>query len=197
VKRIFVLAFILFSIFISSSNAFAAYPYFSTENNGLTTGISGVTIKYFLTSGAAANRLNTDIPNSVDKWVNTTSILWTPLWMQRTSTQSVSQMDFYSVYWIPDMYGNTTLGQATHYVNNVVQDPRYTDWYWAKIEINSYSNFSKHKSVEATSSHEIGHALGLAHQNDTPSSILAQDWARTTSVIRASKTDLQNLVNLY
>lgn len=190
--------FILIIICLANiSSVFAAYPYYSTNKYHITTGIRGVTIYYYLTPECVNSRLNSDIPFAVSSWVNTTNILWTPLYMKQTTTQSASQVDCYKVYWIPDVNNYVVLGHTAWYRNATTIDPSLGNWYWSTIEINSYNNFQRHKSVQATAAHELGHFLGLNEQNDTSLSIMAQDDYREVQVVSPSKSDLQNLVNLY
>lgn len=65
--------------------------------------------------------------------------------------------------------------------------------------IDSYaaSWFGSYPYPKATTSHEFGHAMGLAHQNSTPSSIMAQAKYRDKSVTRAHYMDLYHINQLY
>lgn len=123
-----------------------------------------------------------------------------PIYITAVSSNNGSNMDFYTndgSYW---GVGNTVLAQTFHYnSSNTSVSPYSYDWYWAKILIND-TNFRAddftNDQAKGTILHEMGHAMGLKHNNSNPNSIMCQTSA-DRAVQSVQYTDNAAIITLY
>lgn len=123
-----------------------------------------------------------------------------PIYITAVSSNSGSNMDFYTdsgSYWGS---GNGVLAETFHYNGSDVQVSPYTsDWYWAKILINNAnfsSDFLSNDQAKGTVLHEMGHAMGLKHNNTNHNSIMCQLGAGR-AVQSVQYTDNSAIIALY
>ena len=124
---------------------------------------------YYVDSSASG--YTTLINNAVNNWV-VTGWGWNPIYLAPVASNNGTALDFYLKY--SDQLGYSILGQTTYFNSYEVQlNPATTDWFFAKIDLNGSSlpNIS-YNNRQGTIAHEIGHGLGLAHQNSNTSSIM-------------------------
>ena len=114
-----------------------------------------------------------------------------PLNMTAVSSNYATHMDFYGKadnYWGSD----GTIGETLHYLNGGSHiSPNNGSWFYADI----YLNVGRQYNIQGTTAHEIGHALGLAHWNSNPNSIMAQSNYRIVNTVRP--IDNQHLNEIY
>lgn len=129
----------------------------------------GVSNMYYYVDSSASG-YTTLINNAIDNWV-VTGWGWNPIYLAPVASNNGTALDFYLRG--SDQLGYSILGQTTFYNSSEVQVGSNTDWFFAKIELNSSTlpNIS-YNNRQGTISHEIGHGLGLAHQNSNTSSIM-------------------------
>ncbi len=116
-----------------------------------------------------------------------------PLNMTAVSSSYATHIDFYGKS--NEFLGNDgTLGATYHYKNGGAYiHPNNGSWFYADIYLNL--DTSQYNSVQGTCAHEIGHALGLAHWNINPYSIMAQTTYRLVNTVQAS--DIKHLNEIY
>ena len=144
------------------------------------------------------------IRDSVSKWVNTTDDIGvtTSISIRETSTRSDALFEFVNTY-----LGANILGKTSFYMYQesvpLNKDGALTGNYgWARCEISvktlngSGASTENAKSKVGTIAHELGHAMGLSHQNYRPASIMCQTGSGRTAW-RADRTDLLTINHLY
>lgn len=181
------------TLMLSSQASAETSPHFGKR---LTTGVLN---RYYYIDSYAASWFGSDIRNAVYEWNNTSHILYTSIWLMETSSQANSQFDVYRGYLAPSEPNTVVLGRTRFYTGSTEVNPMYNDWYWTDITIaNATAEMGgSYPYPKATTSHEFGHAMGLAHQNATPSSIMAQTKDRDKAVTRAHYMDLYHINQLY
>jgi hypothetical protein len=143
-----------------TASAFTTYNY-HVLNYGV--GNYGADDRYYYITSSASGHAG-DITSAMYDWIHTTSRIGitTPIYWQRTYTQSQSGMDIYhGTYYDP----STGLAAVTEQIlNGVVISPYVTNWNWGKIKLNSplYDPLSDFNE-EGTVAHEMGHVMGLGH----------------------------------
>ncbi len=181
-----VIVFILvFTFFATSALAWIAF------GNKMQGGAAGR--KFFIDS--SADEYDESISIGAGYWNGRTSLVS----LSETSTQSQSRFD---CYW-GNYYSDPGVIAATEfYLNNQITDPMDNDWFWCKIKFDS-TNYKyedegglSYFHRKGTSCHEFGHALGLMHNNITPTSVMCQlGYGRTVN--SPSTDDVNGVVHIY
>lgn len=102
----------------------------------------------------------------------------------------------------PGVLGETRHYKAQPQLIEIKEDGSLKDHYmWSKIELNTdllNSAFSKNTTQrKVTIAHEMGHAFGLSHRNNTPSSIMCQYLSGTRTATYPSYSDCMAINHLY
>lgn len=133
----------------------------------------------------------------MDSWIYTTERLsiTTPISYVQTSTQSSSVMDIYA----GNYYSSDTgiIAQTTFWVYSTQLDPYKSNWGWNKIQLNmpvmsTLDTYDQQGSI----AHEMGHAFGLDHNNEDPTTIMCQ-LAYGRFVYMPTPDDLNGINHLY
>ncbi|MDQ4503166.1 matrixin family metalloprotease [Sinomonas sp. ASV322] len=138
------------------------------------------------------------ITNATNNWMYPG---WSnPIYVNYVSSNVGSNLDFHSNN---DAYfggGMTIIAWTTFFSSTGAPlDPTLSDWYYAEVHINNdvYSSPSISNDMAlGTTIHEVGHALGLAHYNSNPYSIMCQtSYGRV--VQRVQQVDNDSILYLY
>lgn len=141
---------------------------------------------YTVNGGATAYTYNINI--GVKNWMYTGYD--NPIYMTPVSSNYGSTIDFYN-------YKDGSKDVAYTQVYNSKNQPidYKNDYLWAKIQFNDKYKTDQSINHNATSAHEIGHVLGLPH-NDSAYSIM-YGGNQDRKVVSPQKVDNERVVELY
>jgi hypothetical protein len=183
----------LFSI-LTGKEAFA----YDTYNDHVLTGGVGnygyTKRQFFVTTSGSAYA--TQISSAMNDWIYTTSRvgITTPISFVKTTTQSASEIDFYTSY-SPYIGAN---GWTEFWKYSSTVDKEQENWGWNKIVINNYSiSYFGLTTLQAKGviAHEIGHAFGLDHVLN-PYQIMCT-YGNGRAVTESQTDDLNGINHLY
>lgn len=153
-------------------------------------------VVYWIDYSSGANYYEYLIKNAVQNWMYTGYD--NPIYMYPVSSNVGSNMDFYAktnAFW-PGT--STVLGETRFFKDggSRVNPTVGITYYYTDIYINHDTNKVRPANdVEVTLKHELGHAFGLAENNQDPYSIMAQ--AHTRRVFSVQKVDNDAINYLY
>lgn len=154
----------------------------------------GVSNMYYYVDSTASG-YTTLINNAVDNWV-VTGWGWNPIYLAPVASNNGTALDFYLK--TGDQISSSVLAQTSFYnVYEVAVNCATTDWYFAKIDLNGSTlpNIS-YNQRQGTIAHEIGHGLGLGHQNSNTSSIMCE-YSCGRTVYTVDQTSHNAINTLY
>lgn len=111
----------------------------------------------------------------------------TPIWFIKTTSYANSVVDFFG-----KNAGATNYAAYTNYYTFTTGQthPNTKNWNYCNIYFNKFWLDAKDASfIKGVAAHEFGHAMGLAHYNTNPYSIMCQDDSGRV-VLMAQKCDL-------
>ena len=198
-SRIVILS--IFFTFMFSMTIYAAdYHtwYDRTLNGGV--GNYGYNNRYYFIDSSAINAGNETLTvNAMNSWIYTSNIVTTPISFQRTTTKSESIMDIYNGSYYPAeeyIYGETLfwLSGTRIYPYN----PDGSNWAWTQIHLNTVSfNTLSQQRKQGVIAHEMGHVMGLAHNQDWGPIVLMYPYGDELTVSSPTSHDLFGINHLY
>jgi len=155
----------------------------------------GANHRYYWVSSSLSSGQQSIVATAVDQWVNTTYTpgVITSISIKKTINQTDSSFDVYKVS-LPSGYTGKT--NHAYYSNSV--DPNNSNWGWTLLEIDfTQMNSLSYSTPKITGvvSHELGHAMGLAHRTDTDSVMYLYDTGRVYQ--RPTASDCHNINHIY
>ena len=159
--------------------------------------------RYFWMTGFNST-YQTYIRNAVDEWVHTTDSgprVTTSISIRETTVKQNALFEFHNKF-----HGTYTLGQTSFHmydreISLNAQGALTENYGWAMMDIcvSTLDNPSFAISAaqkKATISHELGHGMGLSHQNTRPASIMCQNqYGRYAT--RADAQDCRTINHIY
>lgn len=136
------------------------------------------------------------IQTAVSEWVNTTAVT-TSISIRQTTTRSSAYFEIVR----NDNLGPGVLGRTDFFVYStpILINPDGTlqsNYGWTLINLNTNTIGTNSTQIKTTTSHELGHGMGLSHQNCKVTSIMCQTSHGRTAE-RADTKDLQTINHLY
>ncbi len=186
IKKIFLIITFIF-LFINS-NVFASSLFLGGK---LQRGVGNIC--YYIDSSASS--YTSLINSAINNWVDT-GYGWNPIYVTPVSSNYATDIDFYARYG-DDISANVLAKTEFFNINEGLIDEHYSNWYFAKIELNSTSLKKRTNDVQkGTIAHELGHAFGLAHQNSNVNSIMCE-IAHYREVNKVDQTSHNAINTLY
>ncbi len=177
------------------------YHTFSDYHMGYGVGQYGKNTRYYYAKGFDSAHMKY-IANAVSEWVYTSSgypYVKTSISIKKTTTKSKAMFEIVNTNTLP----YNVLGQTKFFlyqneislVNGTL--PKNYGWSRCLISVEAFERFNKNAdNRKATIAHELGHAMGLSHQNNRKASIMCQTaYGRTAT--RADATDCKTINHIY
>ncbi len=193
------------SIPVSAANADGhicshGYHTFSDYKMSYGVGNYGNTRRYYWSTGFS-DTYASYISSAVSEWVNTSPggpNVTTSISIRKTDTRSSAMFEFRNVYLGAGVYGRTHFYLYSNEIP-LTSGTLTQNYGWTVMEI-SVSSLSADRvtpsQCKATIAHELGHAMGLSHQNNRPASIMCQAGSFRTAT-RADAVDCRTINHIY
>lgn len=174
-----------------TNSAFAATPTFGYKYQN---GVGNLTAWINYSSGVGY--WQTYINGATNNWMYPG---WSnPIYINYASSNYGSNLDFHQNY--NAYFGDPSIIAWTQFYNSggAQISPSSSNWYYAEVHINddyyrkpSFTN----SQAQGTTTHEVGHALGLAHYQTNPYSIMCQTGAgRVVQSVQQVDNDAINIL---
>ncbi len=207
-KRLF-LIFAFCAMLFSTSNVYAfnpeegyicehGYHTLGDRQMGYGVGNYGKNRRYYYASGFDSTYMGY-IADAVDEWVHTSNEgphVKTSISIRQTTNKKSALFEF-----VPEWLGGTGLGVTRHYLYQdqifPVNGALPKNYGWAKSSLNvDILKTIPEVDRKGTIAHELGHAMGLSHQNYRPASIMCQ-YGNGRSATRADALDCETINHIY
>lgn len=144
------------------------------------------------------------VRSAVAKWVNTTSYpgVTTSISIRETTDRPKALFEFVNCFLGDGILGMTSFYMYSTQINLNSDGALPQNYGWTRCEISVpeleyyYGANSGAAHKEGTIAHELGHGMGLSHQNYRPASIMCQTGSGRTAT-RADATDCQTINHIY
>lgn len=140
--------------------------------------------------------------NAVSEWVNTSPgypYVSTSISIRETTNRSAAMFEFVNAILPAGILGMTTFWVYSNqiYLNSAGALPQNYGWTQMFISTdNMIYNGVPESKCKGAFAHELGHGMGLSHQNNNPYSIMFQDYYGRI-VQRAEAIDCNSINHLY
>jgi predicted Zn-dependent protease len=198
--------FLLGSSIVSAANPdgyVCAHNYHTFGDKKMTGGVGsyGNNKRYYWTYGLN-NTFKGFAANAVSEWVNTSPgypYVTTSISIRETTNRSAAMFEFVNATLPAGILGLTTFWvySTQIYTNSVGALTQNYGWTQMLISTDNMIYYGVPASkCKGTFAHELGHSMGLSHQNNNPYSIMCQDYYGRI-VQRAEAIDCNAINHLY
>lgn len=192
ISKVFVVLVAIFFFSINSVSASTATPVFGGK---YTRGIGR--ISWYMSYANNGGWYEYQIINAVNNWQSPG--WYNPIVFVAASSNAGTMMDIYAkneTFW-PTNIRVGLLAETRFYNGSGTQMNPYTNYVYTEIFINDTTMHNLNvDNMRGTIAHEIGHTLGLAHNNSNPQSIMCQTgYGRSVQTVQ--QIDNTAVVNLY
>lgn len=166
-------------------------------------GAYGSNTRYYWIDPNLPSVYTVPIQEAFNEWVYTTSSVGvtTSISIHQTNIKSAA---YFEVKVKDEPMREGTMATTHFYIGedriNLENKVLVSNYGWAKILVNTdymaEQGYDNAADIKQTIAHEIGHAMGLSHQNCHPTSIMCQTAYGLTAT-RANAFDLQTINHLY
>jgi hypothetical protein len=159
IKKIILPLLLIVPIILSFQNKAYAYAYYYGSHY-MTSGVKGY---YYIDS--SAKKYKSIIDKAINNWNNAKN---SPVNFKPTTVKEKADIEFYYTDFAPWKVKDFIAADTLYYKSGKEVHPYEQNWSWAKIRLDKgnfdgwflpLDDFQK----QATVTHEIGHAMGLAH----------------------------------
>jgi hypothetical protein len=179
--------------------AVSKYHTFGDKVMNYGVGQYGANNRYYWIDTNLPSTYTSPIQTSVSEWVYTSTNpgVTTSISISQTYNQASAYFEIIR----DDTLGTNILGYTEFYLyNNIVpldNNGALTGNYgWTQIHLNTNTLGNNTTQIQSTTAHELGHGMGLSHQNCRAASIMCQTGHGRTAT-RADATDLATINHLY
>lgn len=199
---LFSVAFLCLTVNVKADGHVCKHGYHTYDDYHMGYGVGnyGKNRRYYYESGFDSTYSNY-IANAISEWVHTSSgypNVKTSISIRKTTTKKSALFEFENDRLSPGQLGLTKFYLYKNEVP-ILRDTLTKNYGWTKsiipvraIELEGMSSAQK----QATIAHELGHAMGLTHQNNRPASIMCQ-YGEGRKATRADATDCNAINHIY
>lgn len=150
--------------------------------------------RYYWRSGNVDAYWSTYVSSAFDRWVNTSGApgVTTSISFRATTVKADATIEVMNDVLDPNVTGLTEF----YLYSTKIDDPSSRSWGWAiiKYDGNKTQSYSQEKKIGLIC-HELGHAMGLSHNNTMQSIMYDNDESRTRS--NPGAIDCQTINHIY
>lgn len=176
------------------------YHTFGDYHMGFGVGDYGNNRRYYYESGFNST-YSKYIADAVSEWVHTSTgypYVKTSISIRKTTNKKSAMFEFVQNYIASGVLGQTKffLYQKEVPLNSSGALTKNYGWSQCTISVSESDKYLSAAQKQATIAHELGHAMGLSHQNYRRESIMCQTaYGRTAT--RADATDCNTINHIY
>ncbi|MDQ0417933.1 hypothetical protein J2Z48_002117 [Croceifilum oryzae] len=162
----------------------------------LTNGVGnwGKNRQYYYVHDSAKTYYKPLIKGAWDTWIHSSHIVSTPISFRETTNKKSAVVELASFSNNDSKHQYVAITSFFRYQKEV--EPWESNWGWAKIDLNRFYMKNHLKAdQQGTIAHEIGHAMGLAHNGDSFSIMCPLAGGRKTA--RPLRDDYEGINVLY
>ena len=198
-----IFAFMCFSFNVKADGYVCQHGYHTFGDYKMSYGVGdyGKNRRYYYASGFDSTHMQY-IADAVSEWVHTSAnypYVKTSISIRKTTTKKSALFEFENARLSPGVLGETHFYLYQNEVPLNTQGALTKNYGWSKCYISVAAMDTYKISAEnrkGTIAHELGHAMGLSHQNTRTSSIMCQTaYGRTAT--RADAADCNTINHIY
>lgn len=154
------------SMIYHADNSYAAdYVLYGKKLNGGIGNYGKSPRSYWMSGYFNTNAKKKPVTDAMYKWnYSNNTGAWTPLMLKNSTNKYGSILDIQKITGRPNIGASTTFYNWNEQGLNISKN----NWDWSKIEVTNVYHSKNDKTKRGIMVHEIGHALGLNHNDSNP-----------------------------